>query len=113
MLLEIVPDPGCVAVLGLAGVNYEKASDELAAAAILGVKLFSVLLADLNELATDFDAMPRQHCRAVVVMSDPLFVIASRQLIELAAQHRMAASYNNRLIVNAGDLCRTGRIRWT
>jgi putative ABC transport system substrate-binding protein len=108
MLLEIVPDHGCVAVLGLAGVNYERASDELAAGPILGVKLFSVSLADLNELATDFDAMPRQHCRAVVVMSDPLFVMASRQLIELAAQHRMAASYDNRLIVNAGGLMSYG-----
>jgi putative tryptophan/tyrosine transport system substrate-binding protein len=108
-LLEIVPDPGCVAVLDLAGVNYERASDELAAAAaILGVKLFSVSLADVNELATGFDAMTRQHCRAVVVMSDPLFVMASQQLIELAAQHRMAASYDNRLIVNAGGLMSYG-----
>jgi putative tryptophan/tyrosine transport system substrate-binding protein len=109
MLLEIVPDPGCVAVLGLAGVNYDRASDELAAAAAtLGVKLFSVSLADVNELATGFDAMTRQYCRAVVVMSDPLFVMASQQLIELAAQHRIAASYDNRLIVNAGGLMSYG-----
>jgi putative tryptophan/tyrosine transport system substrate-binding protein len=109
MLLEIVPDPGCVAVLGLAGVNYDRASDELAAAAAtLGVKLFSVSLVDVNELATGFDAMTRQYCRAVVVMSDPLFVMASQQLIELAAQHRIAASYDNRLIVNAGGLMSYG-----
>jgi len=109
MLHEIVPDPGCVAVLGLAGVNYDRASDELAAAAAtLGVKLFSVSLADVSELATGFDAMTRQHCRTVVVMSDPLFVMTSRQLIELAAQHWMAASYDNRLIVNAGGLMSYG-----
>ena len=47
-------------------------------------------------------------CRAVVVMSDPLFVMTSRQLIELAAQHRMAASYDNRPIVNAGGLMSYG-----
>jgi putative ABC transport system substrate-binding protein len=109
MLHEIVPDPDCVAVLGLAGVNYDRASDELAAAAAtLGVKLFSVSLTDVNELAASFDAMARQNCRAVVVMSDPLFVMASRQLVELAAQHRIAASYDNRLIVNAGGLISYG-----
>jgi putative ABC transport system substrate-binding protein len=52
--------------------------------------------------------MTRQHCRAVVVMSDPLFVMGSQQLIELAAQHRMATSYDNRLIVNAGGLMSYG-----
>ena len=52
--------------------------------------------------------MTRHHCRAVVVMSDALFVDASRQLIELAAQHRIAASYDNRLIVDAGGLMSYG-----
>jgi putative tryptophan/tyrosine transport system substrate-binding protein len=110
MLQEIMSDPGCVAVLGLASVNYgPNASRELTvAAATLGVKLFSVSLADANELATGFDEMTRQHCRAVVVMSDPLFVMASRQLIELAARHQIAASYDNRLIVNAGGLMSYG-----
>ena len=41
-------------------------------------------------------------------MSDPLFVYARQQLIELAAQHRIAASYDNRLIVDAGGLMSYG-----
>ena len=52
--------------------------------------------------------MTRQHCRAVAVMSDPLFVYAGQQLIELAAQHHIAASYANRLIVDAGGLMSYG-----
>jgi len=109
MLHEIVPDPGCVAVLGLAGVNYDNASHELAAAAkALGVPLLPITVADLDDLATGFAEITRHQCRTLVVMSDPLFVQASRQLIELAGQYRIAASYDNRLIVDAGGLMSYG-----
>jgi hypothetical protein len=85
MLLEIVPDPGCVGVLGRAGVNYDNASHELAAAAkALGV-LLPITVADANDLATRF-AEIAEHCRALVAMSEPLFLQESRQLIELAGQ---------------------------
>jgi putative tryptophan/tyrosine transport system substrate-binding protein len=109
MLHEIVPDPGCVAVLSLAGVNYDRASHELAAAAkALGVPLLPITVADVNDLATCFAEITRHQCRTLVVMSDPLFVQASRQLIELAGQYRIAASYDNRLIVDAGGLMSYG-----
>jgi putative ABC transport system substrate-binding protein len=110
LLYEIVPDPGCVAVLGLADVRYDpNSSRELTAAAkALGVALIPISVPDVNELSTGFAEMTRQHCRAAVVMSDPLFVYARQQLIELAAQHRIAASYDNRLIVDAGGLMSYG-----
>jgi putative ABC transport system substrate-binding protein len=110
MLHEIQPEPGCVAVLGLAGVNYDpNASSELAAAAkALGVVLVPISLADVNELSNGFAEMTRHHCRAMLVMSDPLFVHVSQQLVELAAQYHVAASYDNRLIVNAGGLMSYG-----
>ena len=41
-------------------------------------------------------------------MSEPLFVQESRQLFELAAQYRIATSYDNRLIVDAGGLMSYG-----
>ena len=41
-------------------------------------------------------------------MSDPLFVYARQELTELAAQHGVAASYDNRLIVDAGGLMSYG-----
>jgi putative tryptophan/tyrosine transport system substrate-binding protein len=75
---------------------------------VLGVALLPITVADVNDLATGFTEMRRHHCRALMVMSDPVFVYASRQLIELAAQHRIAASYDNRLIVDAGGLMSYG-----
>jgi putative ABC transport system substrate-binding protein len=98
-----------VAVLSIAGVNYENASRELdAAAKALGVPLLSITVADVSELATGFAEMTRHHCRALVVMSDPLFGYARQQLIELTAQHHIAASYDNRLIADAGGLMSYG-----
>ena len=109
MLLEIVPDPGCVAVLGRAGVNYDRASHELAAAAkALGVPLLPITVVDANDLATRFAEIAKHQCRALVAMSEPLFVQESRQLIELAGQYHIAASYDNRLIVDAGGLMSYG-----
>jgi putative ABC transport system substrate-binding protein len=110
MLHEIVPDTSCVAVLGVTGVNYPaNAYGELAVAAkALGVALLPISVPAMNELSTGFAEVTRQHCRAVVAMSDPLFVNARQELIELAAQHRIAASYDNRLIVEAGGLISYG-----
>jgi putative tryptophan/tyrosine transport system substrate-binding protein len=109
MLHEIVPDPGCVAVLGRAGVNYDNASHELAAAAnALGVPLLPLTVADVNDLPARFAEITMHQCRALVAMSEPLFLQASRQLIELAIQYRIAASYDNRLIVDAGGLMSYG-----
>jgi putative ABC transport system substrate-binding protein len=110
MLHEIVADPGCVAVLRLASVNYDpNASQQLAAAAkALGLALLPISVPDINELASGFTEMAQHHCRALVVMSDPLFVGARKQLVELATQHRIAASYDNWLIVDAGGLMSYG-----
>ena len=109
MLHEIVPDPGCVAVLGVAGINYGDASGELTAAAkALGVALVPVSVADASELPVGVAEITRHQCRAVVVMPDPLFILASRQLTELANHHCVAASYDNRLIVDAGGLMSYG-----
>src|SRR5215831_5792044 len=96
---KIVPDPGCVAVLGLAGVDYDRTSHELAAAAkALGMPLLPITVADVNDLATRIAEIAEHQCRALVAMSEPLFVQESRQLIELTGKYRIAASYDNRLI---------------
>jgi putative tryptophan/tyrosine transport system substrate-binding protein len=110
ILHETVPESGCIAVLSVAGVNYDpNASRELTVAAkTLGVALLPIAVAAVNDLGTGFAEMARHHCRALMVMSDPLFVGARQQLIELSAQHRIAASYDNRLIVDAGGLMSYG-----
>jgi putative ABC transport system substrate-binding protein len=72
------------------------------------VALVPVSVAEADKLPAGFAEIIAHHCGAVVVMADPLFVFASRRLIELTVQHRIAASYDNRLIVEAGGLMSYG-----
>jgi ABC-type uncharacterized transport system substrate-binding protein len=108
ILSEAVPEPGCIAVLGFAGVNYDPNADTPAAAKALGVALLPVTVASVNDLATAFAEMTQHHCRALLVMSDVLFVGARQQLSHLSTQHRIATSYVNRLNVLAGGLMSYG-----
>jgi ABC-type uncharacterized transport system substrate-binding protein len=63
---EIVPDSPCIAILGLAGTNYDaSAFRELSAAAKeLYVPLVPISVATTNDLTTSFEEMTRQDCRA-------------------------------------------------
>ena len=109
MLHAVIKEPGCVGVLSIASNNEPGAELELATAArTLGITLTPVSIRNTDELSSGFDELTRQQCRAVIVMSDPLFVGARRQLVELAARHRIAASYDNKLIVHVGGLMSYG-----
>jgi putative tryptophan/tyrosine transport system substrate-binding protein len=110
LLHETVPEAGCIAVLGRTGGNYDPgASPGLTAAAReLGVALLPISVTAASELPTGFAEITRHHCRALLAMSTPWFVDARRQLVELSLQHRIAANYDNKLIVDAGGLMSYG-----
>ena len=110
LLYEAMPNPGCVAVLSMSGVNYDPSAwQELAGAAkSLRVALQPISVRDASELAAGFTTIVRSQCRAALVMPDPLFVGVRQALVELAAQHRIAVSYDNRLIAEAGGLMSYG-----
>ncbi len=111
MLIETVPTPDCVAVLRnpanrILDLIYWR--EITAAAQTLGTVLKPVAASSVGELETAFAEIARQHCSALVVPADAFFVGARMQLAQLAAQHRIAASYDNRLIVEAGGLISYG-----
>jgi hypothetical protein len=60
-----------------------------------------------DELSAAFSQISRKHCRAVMVMSSALYV-GARVPRTLAGQHRVAASYDNRIIAHAGGLMSWG-----
>jgi putative ABC transport system substrate-binding protein len=111
MLLEVVPDPGCVAVLHDHG---DEVADPLywreifAAARMLHTVLKPIAVRSPDELPAAFSQISREHCQAAMVMSSSLYVGERVQLVALAAQHRVAASYDNRVIVDAGGLMSYG-----
>lgn len=109
LLHELIKEPGCVGVLSIASNSQPGAQHELATAAgRLGITVTFIKIQNLDELSSAFDELKRQQCQAVILMSDPLFVAARRQLVELAAQHRIAASYDNKLIAHVGGLMSYG-----
>jgi putative ABC transport system substrate-binding protein len=108
MLLEIVPDPGCVAVMRNPG---NQTLDPIywreitAAAQTLRTELKPVAVSSADQLEAGFAEIARQHCRALLVMPDPIFGVP---LAELAARHRIPASYDIRQIAAAGGLMSYG-----
>jgi putative tryptophan/tyrosine transport system substrate-binding protein len=111
MLLEIVPDPGCVVVMRDPS---EQSLDPLywqeitAAAQTLGAVLKPIAVGSAGELEAAFAEIDGLRCRVLLVMSSAVYAAARVRLAELAAQHRIAASYDNRVIAAAGGLMSYG-----
>jgi putative ABC transport system substrate-binding protein len=111
MLLEAVPNPGCVAVMRDPGsrmtdaISWEEAT---AAAQTLGTVLTPTAVGSAGELEAGFAEIARQGCRALLVTASPVYIGVRVQLAELAAKHRIAAIYDNRRIVEAGGLMSYG-----
>jgi putative tryptophan/tyrosine transport system substrate-binding protein len=111
MIHEIVPDAGRIAVLRDAEswhVDSLGWREITTAAERIGAVLRPVAARNPGELDAAFAEIKRQRCLALVVMSSPLFVGMRAELAALAARHRIPASYDNRLIVEAGGLLSYG-----
>jgi len=110
-LLEIVPSPGCVAVMRDPANRMNDAlawQEATTAAQTLGTVLTPISVGGVGELEAGFAEIARQGCRALLVMASPAYIEVRVQLAELAAQHRIAAMYDNRRIVDAGGLMSYG-----
>jgi putative tryptophan/tyrosine transport system substrate-binding protein len=109
MLHAVIKEPDCVGGLSIATNIDPGAELELATAArTLGITLTPISIRNIDELSAAFDELTRQRCRSVIVFSDPLFVAVRRELVDLAARHYIAASYDNKLIVHVGGLMSYG-----
>jgi ABC-type uncharacterized transport system substrate-binding protein len=111
MLLEVVPDPGCVAVLHDHGDPAGETvywQEVFAAARMLHTVLRPIRVRSADDLPAASSQISQEHCQAVLVMSSPIYVGVRAQLIALATQHRVAASYDNRIIVADGGLMSYG-----
>jgi putative tryptophan/tyrosine transport system substrate-binding protein len=78
------------------------------AAQQLGMQLIVFDAATADELAGAFAAMRREQAQALVVQVNPLSNDRSREIVELAARHRLPAMYDIRIFVDAGGLVSYG-----
>lgn len=74
----------------------------------LNVALLPVEIRGLNEIESAFGAMVRGRAGAILVAQDPLLFSARRQVVLLAARHRLPAVYGVREFAEAGGLMSYG-----
>ena len=107
---EIVPHARRVALLWNpappGAETYRRAAES--AARRLGIVLRIVEVRGRDELESAFDAMVRDRADGVWVLPDPLVFTARRQVVALAAKHRLPAVYWQREFVDAGGLVSYG-----
>jgi putative ABC transport system substrate-binding protein len=78
------------------------------AARELGLGLQIVEASGRAEFERAFEGIARRRAEAVVVLADPVFFTARRQVVGLAAKHRLPSAYHAREFVEAGGLLSYG-----
>ena len=110
LLKEAVPRASRVALLWNplppGAETYRKSVES--AAVKLGLSLQAVEARGRNEFEGAFAAIARQRVDAVVVLSDPVFFTARKQVVELATKYRLPAVYHAREFVEIGGLMSYG-----
>jgi len=110
LLKEVVPSVRLVAILSnptnpAHGFAIKKIK---AAAEQLGVQLQLVEAGKLEQLDRAFAAMAKERVDAVLVIADGLFGFQRKRVAELAAKHRLPATYGLSESVEAGGLMSYG-----
>jgi len=78
------------------------------AARALGLEPILCRSQELSDLPASFGEMERKQANALIVFSDALFNSARRQIVALAAEHRLPAMYEGREFVEDGGLISYG-----
>ena len=110
LLKEVVPKVSRVAVLGDPGhPQYGSLLREAEVASrSLGVQLQVVEARGPSAYDSAFGAMVRKRAEALLVLPDPVSFLHRRPHLDLAAKHRLPASYGSREFVDAGGLISYG-----
>src|SRR3984893_13839461 len=104
VLKEAIPNVAHVAVLD--DVNNPASEyyweETRSAGQALGVDVLRSKVKELDELSAEFSSMTRNGAEALIVLSSVLFNEARRQIVGLAAEHRLTASYDEWEFAQAG-----------
>jgi putative ABC transport system substrate-binding protein len=110
LLKEIIPKLTRVAVLGSSTNpgNAQALKETERAAAALGIQ-FQYLNAETpKDIENAFRAASKGHADAVIVLASPIFNSQRKQIVELAAKSRLAATYSRPETVEDGGLMTYG-----
>jgi len=114
LLHDLVPKAATIAVLFDRQANVRSANvrpalrDARDAAAVLGQKLLVLEAGTADEIDAQFASLDRVPADAMLVTTSPFFVTRARQIVALAARHRIPAIYARREFAEAGGLMSYG-----
>lgn len=106
LLHEIVPNAVVIGYLANSRNPASQAAEKDAhdAARVLGIQLYDLGASTEQEIDAAFANFAERGVGAIFVSQDPYFFVRREQLVELAARHRLPASYNTHEFVTAGGL---------
>jgi putative ABC transport system substrate-binding protein len=110
LLKEIVPKLSRVAVIGTStnSGNAEKLKEVDLAVGALKVKPQHLDILDPKDIDAAFRAASKGRADAVLVLGTPILTLQRRQVVDLAAKHRLPAIYSRPEFVEAGGLMAYG-----
>ena len=109
ILRDLAANPDLIAVLRRTELGANEQTAELeAAAARLGQKIQFFNANTESEFSSSFAAISQMHAGALYVVADPFLTSRAAQLIALAAQYHIPASYSFRSFAMAGGLMTYG-----
>ena len=110
LLHDIIPNISTVGLLtdpSDPGGSSQRA-DVQGVAGRLNLKLVTMTASTEREIDTAFATFAQQQVGAVIIGSNPFFIVRREQIISLAARHRMSGIYSQRDSVAAGGLMSYG-----
>ncbi len=108
LLNEVLPQGARIAALWDATGTANQLRTIEHAARSMKIDLYTVEWRSSQEFAVAFAELRKAGAKGVVILASPLFTVQMTQLAELAATHRIAATYMYRAFVVAGGLISYG-----
>ncbi len=110
LLREVAPTVSHIAVFWNAGSPIQVIQEQQTrtAAKVLGMKMLSLGVRNLDEIETAFTTIVREQPDALLVLADRLFLYHRKLIAEFAAQHRLPGVHAYRELVEAGGLMSYG-----
>jgi ABC-type uncharacterized transport system substrate-binding protein len=115
LMKEIVPRLSDIAIIGNSTIpgDAETLRETVLAAGSFEVYLRYLDVLDPKEVGAAFQAAAKGRADALLVLGNPILNSQRKQVVELAAKHRLPASYGRPEYVEAGGLCITARTTTT
>jgi putative ABC transport system substrate-binding protein len=109
-LRETIPGVARVAVLWSPDnpVKAAQWAETQSAARTLGIQVQSLEVGRPEDFESAFAAAAQDHAEALIVFGDNLTTSHAPRIVDLAAQYRLPAMYETRLVVDAGGLMAYG-----